>query len=79
MNIALLVLVILYLLGTLAIGAWAGSKIKNTADFAVAGHRLPLIMVVTTSFATWFGAETVLGIPAKFVNGGLKEDRKSVG
>ena len=73
MNIALLVLVILYLLGTLAIGAWAGSKIKNTADFAVAGHRLPLIMVVTTSFATWFGAETVLGIPAKFVNGGLKE------
>lgn len=73
MNTALLVLVILYLLGTLAIGAWAGSKIKNTSDFAVAGHRLPLIMVVTTSFATWFGAETVLGIPAKFVNGGLKE------
>ena len=72
MNTALLVLVILYLLGTLAIGAWAGSKIKNTSDFAVAGHRLPLIMVVTTSFATWFGAETVLGIPAKFVNGGLK-------
>ncbi len=73
MNIELLVLVILYLLGTLAIGAWAGSKIKNTADFAVAGHRLPLIMVITTSFATWFGAETVLGIPDKFVNGGLKE------
>lgn len=73
MNTALLVLVILYLLCTLAIGAWAGSKIKNTSDFAVAGHRLPLIMVVTTSFATWFGAETVLGIPAKFVNGGLKE------
>lgn len=73
MNTALLILVILYLLGTLAIGAWAGSKIKNTADFAVAGHRLPLIMVVTTSFATWFGAETVLGIPAKFVNGSMRE------
>ena len=71
MNTALLVLVIIYLLGTLAIGAWAGSKIKNTSDFAVAGHRLPLIMVITTSFATWFGAETVLGIPATFVNGGL--------
>ena len=71
MNTALLVLVIIYLLGTLAIGAWAGSKIKNTSDFAVAGHRLPLIMVITTSFATWFGAETVLGIPATFVSGGL--------
>jgi solute:Na+ symporter, SSS family len=73
MNTALLVLVIIYLLGTLAVGAWAGSKIKNTADFAVAGHSLPLMMVITTSFATWFGAETVLGIPATFVNGGLKE------
>jgi len=73
MNVALLVLVILYLLGTLAIGAWAGSRVKNTADFAVAGRRLPLIMVITTSFATWFGAETVLGIPAKFVNGNLRE------
>lgn len=71
MNLTLLILVILYLLGTLAIGAWAGTRIKDTSDFAVAGHRLPLIMVITTSFATWFGAETVMGIPAKFVNGGL--------
>jgi len=29
-------------------------------------------MIVTTTFATWFGSETVLGIPAKFVEGGLK-------
>ncbi len=61
MNLTLLILVILYLLGTLAIGAWAGTRIKDTSDFAVAGHRLPLIMVITTSFATWFGAETVMG------------------
>lgn len=73
MNLTLLILVIIYLLGTLAIGAWAGSRIKDTSDFAVAGHRLPLIMVITTSFATWFGAETVMGIPAKFVAGGLRE------
>lgn len=73
MNTTLLVFVLLYLLGTLAIGAWAGLRIKNTEDFAVAGHSLPLIMVITTSFATWFGAETVMGIPAKFVSGGLRE------
>ncbi len=30
-------------------------------------------MVITTSFATWFGAETVMGIPAKFIGGGLRE------
>jgi SSS family solute:Na+ symporter len=71
MNYTLITFVVLYLLGTLAIGVWAGTRIKNTADFAIAGRRLPLVMVVTTTFATWFGAETVMGIPAKFVQGGL--------
>ena len=28
-------------------------------------------MVITTTFATWFGPETVMGIPAKFVQGRL--------
>ena len=67
----LITFVVLYLLGTLALGVWAGTRIKNTSDFAIAGRSLPLIMVVTTTFATWFGAETVMGIPAKFVQGGL--------
>jgi SSS family transporter len=71
LNYTLITFVVLYLLGTLAIGVWAGTRVKNTADFAIAGRRLPLIMVVTTTFATWFGAETVMGIPAKFVQGGL--------
>src|SRR5437879_6256950 len=71
MNVTLVTFVVLYLLGTLAIGVWAGTRIKNTSDFAIAGRSLPLIMVVTTTFATWFGAETVMGIPAKFVQSGL--------
>jgi len=71
MNTTLITFVVLYLLGTLALGMWAGTRIKNTSDFAVAGRSLPLIMVITTTFATWFGAETVMGIPAKFVQGGL--------
>lgn len=71
MNYTLITCVVLYLLGTLALGVWAGTRIKNTSDFAVAGRSLPLIMVITTTFATWFGAETVMGVPAKFVQGGL--------
>lgn len=71
MNTTLLVFVILYLVGTLALGVWAGTRIKSTADFALAGRSLPLVMIITTTFATWFGAETVMGIPAKFVQGGL--------
>ena len=67
----LLTLVILYLLVTIAIGLWAARRVKNTADFAIAGRHLPLVMIITTTFATWFGSETVLGIPAKFVQTGL--------
>jgi hypothetical protein len=67
----LLTLVIAYLLVTIAIGLVAAKRVHNTADFAIAGRHLPLAMIVTTTFATWFGSETVLGIPAKFVNSGL--------
>ncbi|MBM3387337.1 MAG: sodium:solute symporter [Betaproteobacteria bacterium] len=67
----LLSLVMVYLLVTIAVGLMAAKRVKNTADFAIAGRHLPLTMIVTTTFATWFGAETVLGIPAKFVNSGL--------
>ena len=67
----LLTLVIIYLLITIAIGLIAAKRVKNSADFAIAGRHLPIAMIVTTTFATWFGSETVLGIPARFVNSGL--------
>ncbi|MSQ56705.1 MAG: sodium:solute symporter [Limnohabitans sp.] len=67
----LLTLVVIYLLVTIAIGLIAARRVKNSSDFAIAGRQLPLAMIVTTTFATWFGSETVLGIPAKFVNSGL--------
>jgi SSS family transporter len=67
----LLTLVIVYLLVTITIGLMAAKRVQNSADFAIAGRHLPMAMVITTTFATWFGSETVLGIPAKFVNGGL--------
>ncbi len=67
----LLTLVFAYLLVTIIIGLYAARRVKSTADYAIAGRNLPLIMIVTTTFATWFGSETVLGIPAKFVSNGL--------
>jgi len=67
----LLTLVIAYLLVTIAIGLMAAKRVKSSADFAIAGRHLPISMIITTTFATWFGSETVLGIPAKFVNSGL--------
>ncbi len=63
--------VVLYLLASVAIGLFAAGRVHNTADYAVAGRSLPLAVVIATTFATWFGAETVLGVSAKFVQGGM--------
>lgn len=67
----LLTLVIGYLLITIVIGLIAARRVKNTTDFAIAGRHLPMYMIITTTFATWFGSEIVLGVPAKFIEGGL--------
>ncbi|TXI20967.1 MAG: sodium:solute symporter [Ottowia sp.] len=63
--------IVLYLVVSIAIGLYAATRVKNTADYAVAGRSLPLAVVVATTFATWFGSETVLGAPAQFVKEGL--------
>lgn len=63
--------VVFYLLVSIAIGLIAARRVRNTADYAVAGRSLPLAVVVATTFATWLGSETVLGAPAQFVKEGL--------
>ena len=63
--------IVLYLLVSIGIGLYAATRVRNTKDFVVAGRHLPLPVVMATVFATWFGAETVLGISATFVKDGL--------
>ena len=63
--------IVVYLVASIAIGLYAATRVKNTADYAVAGRSLPLAVVIATTFATWFGSETVLGAPAQFVKEGL--------
>src|SRR3954468_20857791 len=67
----LLSFVIIYWIISVGIGLCAALRVKNTADYAVAGRSLPLYIVTATVFATWFGSETVLGIPATFLKEGL--------
>jgi len=64
--------VIAYLLASIAIGLYAGTKVKNSTDYVAAGRHLPLYIVVATVFATWFGSETVLGISATFTEEGMR-------
>lgn len=67
----LIVLVCMYMLVSIGIGLWAARRVRNTADYALAGRSLPLAMVITATFATWFGSETVLGLPGRFIEGGI--------
>jgi SSS family solute:Na+ symporter len=63
--------ILLYLAASIAVGLYAATRVKGAADFAVAGKRFGTPVVMATVFATWFGAETVLGIPATFWKDGL--------
>jgi len=67
----LLGFVIAYWVISIGIGLYAATRVHNTRDFAIAGRNLPFYMVTATVFATWFGSETVLGIPAIFLKEGL--------
>ena len=64
--------IILYLLVSIGIGLYAATRVHNVKDYVVAGRHLPLYIVTATVFATWFGAEAVLGISATFVQDGLR-------
>ncbi len=67
----LLWFVVGYWVISVLIGLVAALKVRNATDFAAAGHSLPMYMVTATVFATWFGAEAVLGAPATFLKEGL--------
>ncbi|MBS1187939.1 MAG: sodium:solute symporter [Burkholderiaceae bacterium] len=69
---ALIWFVILYWVISVGIGIYAARYVNNSKDFAVAGRALPMSVVTATVFATWFGSEAVLGIPATFLKEGLK-------
>jgi solute:Na+ symporter, SSS family len=64
--------VIVYLLVSVTVGLLAATRVHNVKDFAVAGRRLPVPIVMATVFATWFGAEAVMGISATFAKEGLR-------
>ena len=68
---ALIWFVILYWVISVGIGLYAARYVNNSKDYAIAGRALPMYVVTATVFATWFGSETVLGIPSTFLKEGL--------
>ncbi len=69
--------VVIYLLATVGIGLYASTRVHSSKDFAAGGRSMSFPLVMAMVFATWFGSEAVLGIPAVFVEegfGGIVED-----
>lgn len=71
MNSSLLGFVVLYLVVSIGIGVYAATRVRNVDDYYVAGRSLGMPIIVAMVFATWFGAETVLGIPGTFMTENL--------
>ena len=61
----------IYVLITLAIGIYAGRRIKGSADFIVAGRRLGIVLATGTLSATWFGGGIVIGAASAAYKGGF--------
>ncbi|HEY2628893.1 MAG TPA: sodium:solute symporter, partial [Usitatibacter sp.] len=64
--------VVLYIVASLGVGMYAATRVRGSSDYAVARRQFGTTIVSATVFATWFGAESVLGIPATFVKEGLR-------
>jgi len=56
-----LVGVLAYVLLQLAIGAWVSRRIFTERDYINAGRQLGLGIASFSVFATWFGAEAIVG------------------
>jgi len=67
----LLAFIFLYFLITVAVGVGATRFIKSAQDFATANKKMPLMVSTAAIFATWFGAETMLGAPVELMKGGV--------
>lgn len=63
--------VLVYLLLQFGIGVWISRRIKSESDYLVAGRSLGMLLATFSIFATWFGAETMVGASGSAYREGL--------
>lgn len=63
---------LIYVAILVGISIFASRSVQNSADFIVAGRRLPLGLCVFTVFATWFGSGTLIGAAGAAYSGGFR-------
>jgi SSS family transporter len=55
----------------LGIGVWVSRRIASESDYLVAGRKLGYVLTTASIFATWFGAETIIGSAGEVYTDGL--------
>lgn len=70
MNLALVALAG-FLVLQLGIGVWISRRIATEDDYLVGGRRFGYTLATFSIFATWFGAETVIGSAGEVYAGGV--------
>lgn len=61
----------IYVIAQMALSLWAARGVKDAQDYYLAGRRLGPLALAMSLFATWFGAETVMGSSAAIAEEGL--------
>ncbi len=62
---------IAYIFATTLLGYFITRNIKTAKGFILANRSLPIHITAATVFATWFGSESILGIPGAFAEHGI--------
>lgn len=63
--------ILFYVLIQIGIGWWVSRRIETESDYLLAGRKLGYALGTFTIFATWFGAESVIGSSGAIYGGGL--------
>lgn len=63
--------IFIYILIQLLIGWWVSRSINTELDYLLAGRKLGYLLGTFTIFATWFGAESVIGSSGAIYSDGL--------
>ncbi len=55
------IVLVVYLLVLVALGAWKARRVKTQEDFSLAGRGLPTFVLIGTLLATWIGTGSIFG------------------
>ena len=67
--------IFVYVAAQIGISLWFSRGVKSDADYFLGGRNVAMIPAMLSLFATWFGAETVMGSSAAIAQDGLSGAR----